>query len=182
MGRITQVLVTPQDELKSSRRSKRFSLFAPDGTPLVPQEAPASLEGPEGPEGPPGDPGPPGEDASVEDWHVVGASGEPSFGGGISSPSNPLKFRKDSLGRVHIRGEARKGSAPDNTQTLFVLPAGYRPSSQLQWPIATWSNAPDITLGRLMVDTDGYVYRLGGDRSGGGTYGAPLGEITFFAD
>lgn len=69
----------------------------------------------------------------IEDaWHQVGSAGEPGFGGNwnnIGSPYGPLKFRKDTEGKVHMRGQIRPGAGGTPTSsTIFTLPADYRPT------------------------------------------------------
>jgi len=90
-----------------------------------------------------------------EPFHLVGAPGEPAFGNGgegdclwsdvadasLSPPQpfNPVSFYKGKDGIVHLAGIAQAKNGPggdaacggsDNTaneNTIFVLPAGYRP-------------------------------------------------------
>jgi hypothetical protein len=65
--------------------------------------------------------------ATIEAYHLVGATGEPAFQNGWVNydPSfTPLSFRKDPAGQVAIRGMVKSGSIP---ATIFTLPTGYRP-------------------------------------------------------
>jgi hypothetical protein len=72
--------------------------------------------------------------AAPEDWHVVGAAGEPSFSPGASNiPSSTpafdfptAAFFKDKEGIVHLRGYVNSGT----TGIIFVLPPGYRPADR----------------------------------------------------
>jgi hypothetical protein len=67
-----------------------------------------------------------------EAYHEVGAGGEPAFQNGASNvpsgaPTVSLQtagFMKDHDGFVHLKGLVQSGTA----QTVFVLPAGYRPA------------------------------------------------------
>src|SRR5262245_57955350 len=67
--------------------------------------------------------------APAENWHEVGAPGEPRFESGWENqpPSGPFVFEsvafyKDRTGIVHLRGVATKGGG-----VIFYLPPGYRP-------------------------------------------------------
>jgi hypothetical protein len=71
--------------------------------------------------------------APSEAWHLVGSPGEPGFQNGWQNtvPSSPpitenVAFYKDQVGVVHLKGLAA-GGKPE--QTIFQLPAGYRPAS-----------------------------------------------------
>jgi hypothetical protein len=69
--------------------------------------------------------------APSENWHVVGAPGEPGFHSpwknyGIGEPpAEPVAFYKDHEGIVHLRGIAFEGVGGSD---IFYLPAGYRPA------------------------------------------------------
>ena len=64
----------------------------------------------------------------MEPWHTVGATGEPAFQNSwVAGASGPVTaFRKDPLGRVHIKGNVQNGTS---ASAVFTLPAGYRPPS-----------------------------------------------------
>jgi collagen type I/II/III/V/XI/XXIV/XXVII alpha len=88
-----------------------------------------------GPTGPTGAAGAPGGNATVpiDNWHVVGAAGEPAFANGwtsYGSPYPPLSFRKDPLGIVHFRGQGYAANAVATMTGMFTLPAGYWPAGQ----------------------------------------------------
>ena len=63
----------------------------------------------------------------IEDWHTVGAAGEPAFQNGwtaYGAPYGPPQFRKRPDGVVELRGLATAGAY---ATPVFTLPAGYRP-------------------------------------------------------
>lgn len=95
-----------------------------------------------------------------EDWHVIGAPGEPGFATGVENEdgtgaeipgwenagdSLPVAFRKDPLGMVHLRGVARLVPAFNSSDDfvsyravigeIFTLPPGYRPEGLLRMPV-----------------------------------------------
>jgi hypothetical protein len=74
--------------------------------------------------------------AAPEDWHEVGAPGEPPFAAGASNYLSPnpesinfetAAFYKDREGVVHLKGMVRPSAAD---QKMFFFPAGYRPRSK----------------------------------------------------
>ncbi len=86
--------------------------------------------GPIGPTGLQGAQGVPaaGSSVPIELWHVVGGGGEPAFANGWIQHdviAHTASFRKRPDGIVEMRGLIRGGSIG---QTVFTLPAGYRPS------------------------------------------------------
>jgi hypothetical protein len=99
--------------------------------------------GPAGPQGPKGDPGPTGptgpqgpkgdtgSSATVplDPWHSVGI--EVPFSGTWKNTTGgvPLRYRKDPLGRVWVRGDIWNGVSGS---AVFTLPVGYRPSAGLE--------------------------------------------------
>lgn len=67
--------------------------------------------------------------STYEGVHLVGAAGEPAFGAGWSNFGGgftPAGFYKDSLGIVHLQGLVNTGPGA----VAFILPEGYRPSTQ----------------------------------------------------
>jgi hypothetical protein len=67
-----------------------------------------------------------------------------SLGTPTGFSSGTLYYSKDSLGRVHLRGDLLTVAAsniPANT-TLATLPAGYRPVSTQYFPITSVTNGP----------------------------------------
>ena len=96
-----------------------------------------------------------------EDWHLVGAAGEPPFlndwangGSGFA----PLRFYKDQLGIVHIQGTI---ATPGITNHVFTLPPGYRPAFGLRF--RTDSCCPAAVYGgSFFVLADGTVTKQQG--------------------
>jgi hypothetical protein len=68
--------------------------------------------------------------ATNEDWHIVGAAGEPAFQNGWvnfdADGSRPARFRKNALGTVFVEGIVKNGTV---NVPIFTLPSGYRPRS-----------------------------------------------------
>lgn len=65
----------------------------------------------------------------IENWHVVGAAGEPPFFAGVSAYGGgyaPPAFRKLPDGTVELSG-LLSSAVTTRPLTLFTLPAGYRP-------------------------------------------------------
>ncbi|HEX6229389.1 MAG TPA: hypothetical protein VFZ41_08020 [Solirubrobacterales bacterium] len=65
--------------------------------------------------------------APSEDWHVVGAPGEPGFlNSWVNTGGSALSaaFYKDRQGVVHLRGLVQEGTS----NGIFLLPPGYRPA------------------------------------------------------
>lgn len=98
----------------------------------------------------------------IEAPHVVGDSGEPAF---VNSWVNfdttayhGARFWKDPMGIVHVEGLVKSGTVP---ATIFVLPAGYRPSRAHAWATTTSTG-----YGRVDVAATGDVVA----QSGGNGY------------
>lgn len=97
-----------------------------------------------------------------EDWHVVGAVGEPAFQSGYFAASGyPVQYRKDPLGNVHVRGVAWTGGAVMGTpSTIFTLPIGYRPIGTTAYKFiqdAEQSGAVRTAIALIYVDNNGLV-------------------------
>lgn len=95
----------------------------------------------------------------TEGWHIVGASGEPSYQNGWTSyNSDPTAgwggaaFYKDPFGVVHLRGLVKDGTSDS---TIFTLPSGYRP--QLDLIVAAIQQGSPETGVRLEVMSNGTV-------------------------
>lgn len=96
----------------------------------------------------------------IEDFHIVGASGEPAFQNSWvahSSADHKPRFRKTADGFVEMRGLIVSGT---DSSTAFTLPVGYRPggTSTLMYAAMaalTGSGAPQAC--RLDVDQNGNV-------------------------
>jgi hypothetical protein len=67
----------------------------------------------------------------IEQPHIVGAAGEPVFQNSWvnfdTTAFHGARFWKDPMGIVHVEGLIKNGTAAPNT--IFELPAGYRPSN-----------------------------------------------------
>lgn len=79
-------------------------------------------------------------DAEEDGWHYVGATGEPAFGTDWANATSDrhLAFRIREAGVVDVQGVIENTNAPGapSTATVFVLPEGYRPSSDTDQGIA----------------------------------------------
>lgn len=97
-----------------------------------------------------------------EPWHVVGNAGEPAFQNSwvnyaaSNDATYPIQigFMKDSYGFVHLRGNAKNGTA---ATTIFTLPAGYRPLGGVRCVVM--GNA---AIGQVNVYLDGTVVAVSG--------------------
>lgn len=89
---------------------------------------------------------------AVEDWHEIGAGGEPAFanswtnyGGGF----NTAAFYKDSFEVVRLKGMIKSGTVG---AAAFTLPAGYLPVGT-----TLFSSVSNGSTGRVDVFTNGIV-------------------------
>ncbi len=67
------------------------------------------------------------------EWHYVGAVGEPAFAGGWANYDTGYpntRFRKTAEDVVHVQMAVASGAG----STIFTLPAGYRPSGNIDHP------------------------------------------------
>jgi hypothetical protein len=118
-----------------------------------------------GPQGPQGPQGVPGNSITVpmDTWHIVGNAGEPAYTN-LWLPNNfgyeVPAFRKDPLGRVHLRGTIRAGTINTN---VFTLPVGYRPPFGLRFPqlSSALSGVTAADWGQINVQADGTVTAYG---------------------
>lgn len=69
--------------------------------------------------------------------------------GWVARSGDPVQYRKDASGNVHIRGLVDSGTA---TGTVFTLPTGYRPTQRIMMGARTASG-----FARLDIETDGTV-------------------------
>lgn len=112
----------------------------------------------------------------------------PSLASGLTADSdNPVRFRKDACGFVHLAGGFSKTTSGAFTGTAFTLPAGYRPLGlgvgagtaikRLQaW---VYMSSSGFNLCRVSVGGDGAVYV--NDAMFNGDFLA-FGSLTFFAE
>jgi hypothetical protein len=100
-----------------------------------------------------------------ENWHLIGAAGEPAFQHGWQNrggADSPAGFYKDHDGIVHLRGEVVDGST---NNSIFQLPAGYRPASgkgivvaaacQCQTTVVVGANSGTVMLPSAAVTIEG---------------------------
>lgn len=92
-------------------------------------------------------------------WNIVGASGQPAFANGFGNNTSGYAntgFRKDALGYVHLQGVPSIASSAGIANTVFTLPAGYRPAARKSF--GTWAQASAGQVsGRIDVDATGNV-------------------------
>lgn len=123
------------------------------------------------------------------DWTYVGNAGLPS--GCFTSIDNPVRFRKDGQGWVHLCGgfSNASGATIPITQNLLVLPAGYRPRGMSFAFGGTNADRPHFYVylsnaasghARVHIDLDGQV-RL---NNTGMAFGANLefSHVSFYAE
>jgi hypothetical protein len=96
-----------------------------------------------------------------ENWHEVGAPGEPEFRtgdctrwGNFTSNYNTVGFYRDPYGRVHLKGRVGTAcfGAATTVDDIFGLPPGYRPAKEIEF--ATTSRD---AFANLLVKPDGTV-------------------------
>jgi hypothetical protein len=168
----TQVVRVSSGGNRSPARTTRVIVKQP----AVAQPARKKKKAKRGPAGPQGPPGAAGAAATVEPWHVVGASGEPTLNAAwtqLGSGAGLVAFRKDSVGRVYLSGRASFAGAWNGTP-MFTLPSGYRPA-KLSWiPIVGQNQTTDHFAA---IDINGDVIP-----AGGGSGFAVLDGASFFLD
>ncbi len=86
---------------------------------------------------------------------VVGGAGAPAYAGSWGTPGSSdegVSFYKDAFGIVHLQGNASNslGSVAD---TIFTLPAGYRPAGDLYFAVYGYSS----TAAYIQIMNDGEV-------------------------
>jgi hypothetical protein len=94
----------------------------------------------------------------AEQWHDVGAPGEPGFqnswqtSGSVFSP--PVGFYKDHEGTVDLRGFANGGSQKE----IFQLPAGFQPlkAELVEVPVICGGAACSNSIGSLTINGGGF--------------------------
>lgn len=117
----------------ATQRMKRVALYKENGDPFLPADL--GVETPEA-------------------WHAVATAGM-SNGWSTTAPGTPPQYRKRLDGVVELQGNVSPGTTG---QTIFTLPAGYRPNKneQLLFPSAGQGGAcvgvevyPDGTIKAL---------------------------------
>jgi hypothetical protein len=120
------------------------------------------IQGIPGDPGPPGDPGSPGYPVNLDQWHTVGDAitglGTTFVTGQSYSVFQPVGFRKDPFGRVHLRGVVLFPSGCASGATLFTMPVGYRPPSAE----TLFDTMQTSAVGRVdVIAADGRVVYIG---------------------
>lgn len=110
----------------------------------------------------------------TEDWHYVGAPGEPAFQNGwvnYDTLNVQAAFCKDIYGVVHLQGLVKSGTV---ATVIFTLPVGYRPKESTHHIMAGSQGDPMTSM---------HVYSSGevDHRTGTNAYNDLTG-ITFRAD
>ena len=99
----------------------------------------------------------------VEERHVVGQAGQPGFQApwttsmGFAAPT----FWKDRDGVVHLEGDSFRSGGPNTAfETIFTLPASYRPASNLRFTVPTVNSGvggDTATFTTLRIQPNGQV-------------------------
>jgi hypothetical protein len=97
-----------------------------------------------------------------EDWHYVGETSEPAFGTDWANAAadRNLAFRKREAGAVDVQGFVENTNAPSapGTETVFVLPVGYRPTARATYITAgLTATAGQLVPVQIRVETSGDV-------------------------
>ena len=106
--------------------------------------------------------------AYIDQFKVQEAWITPTLLSGFTSDVVPLRYKKDSLGFVHIQGQVENITT---TKRVFVLPVGYRPDRRVLFSHV--SDLPGINYS--LVDSSGAFTYV----SGGLTW-ADFGEVIFY--
>lgn len=100
-------------------------------------------------------------------WHVIGAAGEPVYQNSwvdYGTDWGGARFRKTADGTVYMQGLVRAGTI---SETIFTLPAGYRPIGNIQGLHIPAIDGHHTVAGSLpaliYVMTDGQVYTAPGN-------------------
>lgn len=81
-----------------------------------------------------------------------------SFGVGWAVASFQPKYTKDAPGRVQLRGSISNPVSTSPTQDLFTLPAGYRPTQELNFSVMAFNGSGSVTTASpITIKTDGTV-------------------------
>jgi len=107
--------------------------------------APSARAGTRGPRGPAGPGGTPGDAVAPEAWKSLPFQGAwRNYGAGYA----PGAYRKDARGYVYLRGLVTSGDALANGNVIATLPAGYRPTERLLFPVGDavggWASRVDV--------------------------------------
>lgn len=92
-----------------------------------------------------------------EAWRVVGAAGQPAYGANYSAGAGYAKFRQSRVGMVSADLVISAGAGAAALQTIFTLPAGYRPPNNITVPCEIYDTGTTYYPGRLSISTAGVV-------------------------
>lgn len=112
---------------------------------------------------------------TIEPWRVVGAAGQPAYGANYSAGGGYAKFRRSRLGLVSADLVVSAGAGAAILQTIFTLPAGYRPPYNITIPCEIYDTGTVYYPGRLAITTVGAVSVVN-------LYGAALANRQILAD
>jgi len=92
-----------------------------------------------------------------DSWHLVGNSGgandfQNSWVNEGSSWNQPLRYKRDIAGNVHIQGNIKSGSSA--TAYIFTLPSGYYNAKTMYGTLAKGSDGTSI---KMTIENDGDV-------------------------
>lgn len=97
--------------------------------------------------------------STIEAAHLVGATGEPAYENGWSTPvasvDEALSFYKDPWGVVHLQGNTHNSSL--SSGSVFTLPAGYRPAKDIYFSVFGAGG----TIAFVSIESDGKVSPIG---------------------
>ncbi len=120
--------------------------------------------------------------APSEQWHEVGAPGEPAFQHGWNNhppegeaiETESAAYYKDREGVVHLKGSAVSGSPGT---PIFQLPAGYRPETGKVLAFTTPCSCGASSFGNMEV-----IGTIPSQPTEDGAIGAPAGATSVFLD
>lgn len=92
-----------------------------------------------------------------EAWKTVGAVGQPAYGANYSAGPGYAKFRRDRVGMVTLEMAVSAGVSAAALQTIFTLPAGYRPAFNITFPCEIYDTGSTYYPGRISITTAGVV-------------------------
>lgn len=106
-------------------------------------------------------------------WTAIGDTGAPTFyagWGNVGTPWQIAGYTKDASGFVRLRGLVKQTSGSGN---IFSLPAGFRPSANLQFP----ARCGDGSVCGVIINSNGNVDFSG--TAGAAAISFTLDGITF---
>lgn len=125
-----------------------------------------------------------GSTIAQESWHTIGAAGEPAFQNNWkANATKPPRYKKDPAGTVWLDGVVDETAAGAGVEgaVAFVLPAGYRPSQQIQATAWAYGSDTNLYAGVLDIYPNGNVI-MEGVKAGIQVATWSLGGIEFSTD